>query len=606
MGDTKGTENNNCFEGTSSWFITEAECDQMDSLEDLFETSTGDESILSQLIDDDPVEQGNSLALFNEQFSDACEAAVTALKRKLLPSPEQTISAQLSPKLAAINISPARKSKRRLFDSGIQEDETSDIHEKVVLDSIDKEIIDKDTIESTVDTGERDVLNVSNVKATLYAKFKEKYGVSFADLTRPFKSDKTCSIHWVASVYRAAETVLEASTELLKQYCSYVLLCTVASSGLYVMQFNATKNRGTVAKLLSRLLNVNVKLIMCEPPRTRSVPAAMYIYKRSLSNCCKSFGTLPDWIANLTLLNHQTATTAEAFDFSTMVQWAYDNHKNSEASIAYEYAKLANEDRNAAAFLKSSSQVKYVKDCLIMVRYYRRHEMNSMTMNEWIVKCCEDCEEVGNWKLIAEFLKYQDITLISFLTTLKTWFKGIPKKNCLVIYGDPDTGKSYFASSLVNFLKGSVLSFMNRQSQFWLQPVLDAKIAYIDDATYPAWQYIDVNMRNALDGNSISVDAKHKAPTQIKLPPLIITTNIDVKADMSLKYLHSRIICYKFPNPMPFDDEGNLMFNISHSTWNAFFRKLAVHLDLKEDFEHGGEESEQEFRCCAGPNTQSV
>lgn len=603
MEDAKGTENDPLFEGNSDWFLTEAECEHMDSLEDLFDNSTGEESILSQLIDDEPVQQGNSLALYSEQLNDAHEAAVTALKRKLIHSPVQTISAQLSPKLAAIHISPKRKSKRRLFDSGIQEDEASDTNEKVVLDSLEKEVVEKDNNESTEDSIGRDILKLSNSKACIYAKFKELFGVSFTDLTRPFKSDKTCSVHWVVNVFRATDNVIEGSVEVLKQYCEYVLMYYIANNVLYCMQFSAMKNRSTVSKLISKILNVNERLIMCDPPRTRSVAVAMFFYKRSLSDSCSTFGTVPDWIAQQTMINHQFATAPENFDFSLMVQWAYDNNKNSESQIAYDYAMLAKEDKNAAAFLRSSCQVKYVRDCLIMVRHYKRHEMNQMTMNQWIVRCCEECEEEGNWKTIVEFLRYQEITLIHFLTTLKTLFKRIPKKNCLLIYGDPDTGKSYFASSLVEFLRGKVLSIMNRNSQFWLQPCLDAKLVFIDDATYPAWQYMDLHMRNALDGNSFSVDAKHKAPQQVKLPPLIITSNIDVKAEVSLKYLHSRIMCYKFPNPMPFDDDGNVIFNITHSTWNAFFRRLAVHLDLKEDFQHGAEEPERAFRCTAGSDS---
>lgn len=605
MGDAKGTDEP-LFEGSSGWFLNEAECDNMDSLEELFENSTGEESLLSQLIDDECVDQGNSLALFNEQYRNDCEAAVTALKRKLLSTPEQNIDAQLSPKLAAIHISPIRKSKRRLFDSGIQEDEASDIHEKVAVDMLDREIVEKENVESTVEGGYKDILNVSNARACLLAKFKETFGVSFTDLTRSFKSDKTCSVHWMISVYRAADNVIEGSKEVLKQYCDYVFTCTLGNSVLYVLQFTATKNRVTVTKLISKMLNVNDKLIMCEPPRTRSVPVAMYVYKRSLSNSCTTYGTLPDWIANSTLISHQIASSAESFDFSLMVQWAYDNDLNSEADIAYQYAQLASEDSNAAAFLKSSSQVKHVKDCLIMVKYYKRYEMNAMTMNQWIVKCCEDCDEEGDWKMIVEFLKYQDIRLITFLTTLRTWFQCIPKKNCLVIYGEPDTGKSYFASSLITFLKGKVLSFMNRQSQFWLQPALDAKVVYIDDATYDAWRFMDVNMRNALDGNTMCIDAKHKAPAQVKLPPLLITTNWDVKGDISFKYLHSRITCFKFSNPMPFDEEGNLIFTITHAHWNSFFRRLAVHLNLKEDFQHGAEGPERAFRCTAGSDPQSL
>lgn len=610
MGDNQGIDNTDFLEGNSSWFLTEAVC-EMDSLEDLFETST-DDSIVSQLIDDAPVEQGNSLALYNEQLTEACESAVTALKRKLIQSPQQTDAADLSPKLAAIQISPQRKSRRRLFDSGIEEDEASNSYEKVALDSLEKETNDKDLEYGS----ERDNINVNdgsvvallkskNVRACLLAKFKEIFGVSFNDLTRQFKSDKTCSTQWVISVYRASDEVIDGSKEILKQYCEYIQCITLGNTVLYLLQFLATKNRTTVVKLISKMLNVNEGLIMCEPPRTRSTPVAVYFYKKTLGNSCTVFGTTPEWITSLTAVNHQMATTAESFDFSTMVQWAYDNNIMSEAAAAYGYAMLANEDPNAAAFLKSSCQVRYVKDCMAMVRYYKRHEMNEMTMNQWIVKCCNDCTEIDNWKVIADFLNYQEITLISFLTALKQFFKGVPKKNCLLIYGEPDTGKSYFCSSLVNFLKGRVISFMNRHSNFWLQPLLDAKIGFLDDATYQAWQFMDVNMRNAMDGNPVSLDAKHKAPVQVKLPPLLITSNWDVLGDNSLKYLHSRLIAFKFPNKMPFDEQNNIVYNISDATWRSFFTRLAVPLDLKEDFENGCEGFDRALRCTAGTNSQS-
>lgn len=609
MADIKGTDD--LLEGSSSWFLTEAECAEMDSFEELFESSNETESIISQLIDDDPVEQGNSLALFNEQLTDACDAAVTALKRKLIGSPEQILTAELSPKLAAIEISPQRKSKRRLFDSGI-EDETTDNNEKVELDTLEKENTEKDVIAiDTVDNVNvhdicNSVLQASNIRAKMLAKFKENYGVSFADLTRPFKSDKTCSTNWLINVHCAAENAIEGSKEVLKQYVSYYQIISYGMSALYLLQCQATKNRNTVCKLISRMLNVNDQLLMCEPPRTRSTPVAMYFVKQTMSNACCTYGETPDWIGSLTMINHQGATAAEAFEFSTMVQWAYDNDITTEPAVAYGYAELARTDKNAAAFLKCNNQVKYVKDCVAMVKYYKRYEMSQMTMGAWIVKCCEETKDSGNWKVIAEFLRYQEVPLIKLLNAMNLFFKGIPKKNCILFHGDPDTGKSYFCSSLIKFLNGKVISFMNRHSNFWLQPLLDAKIGFIDDATYAAWQFMDVNMRNALDGNPVAVDAKHKAPVQFKLPPLLITSNINVLGDQSLKYLHSRLMSFEFKHKLPFDDDNNPVYNITDGCWKSFFERLAVHLDLKEEFQDGSERPDKTFRCSAGPDNGTV
>lgn len=120
-------------EGCSKWFIEEAECiDSLDTIDDLFENST-EGSDVSNLIDEvDNCFQGNSLALFNKQVTEECDADILALKRKFIPSPEQTVN-ELSPRLAAVQITPERSIKRRLFgDSGIEEDEAENSIEKVV------------------------------------------------------------------------------------------------------------------------------------------------------------------------------------------------------------------------------------------------------------------------------------------------------------------------------------------------------------------------------------------------------------------------------------------------------------------------------------------
>lgn len=571
---TKGTDD--CFENLerdSSWFIvSEAECrNDIDSFESIFEEST-DGSVISNLIDDvDNASQGNSLALFNSQAAEDCNKAITDLKRKYFRSPQQCV-AELSPRLEAVKITGQGKSKRRLFrDSGIVEDETTSTSQ--VLSDSNSPAGANETI---------DLLRCSNRKAVILSKIKEVFGVSFHELTRLFKSDKTCSLCWVVAVCNASEDLLNSSKVLLQQHVEFVQVSIVGLYALYLLEFKAAKSRETVLNMFTKTLNVKDYQIVCQPPRLRSVAVALYFYKRSLSNVTFKFGEFPDWLSKQIILDHHVSSQ-ETFSLSDMVQWAFDHDYLDDSEIAYNYAVAATENANAAAFLQSNNQAKHVRDCAIMVKHYKRYEMRQLTMAGWIKKCINEYDETGNWKTIAHFLKFQGINFVEFLIAFKPFLKGLPKKNCMVFWGPPDSGKSLFCFSLLSFLRGKVISYMNSRSHFWLMPLFDCKIGLLDDATYPCWQYMDVNLRNAMDGNPISIDLKHKTPVQLNLPPLLVSTNVDVLQDQSLKYLHSRIKCFNFPNKIPVSDDGESLYKITNLTWACFFRKFSTHLDITED-----------------------
>lgn len=96
--------------GCSGWtFIErEAECDdgggdQDDEYEALFEQSTQD-----SFLDNEDVDQGNSLALFTEQSGAEDEQQVAVLKRKYTQTPrkDRVEVDSLSPRLDAVTISP--------------------------------------------------------------------------------------------------------------------------------------------------------------------------------------------------------------------------------------------------------------------------------------------------------------------------------------------------------------------------------------------------------------------------------------------------------------------------------------------------------------------
>ena len=603
----KGINSSNSLEGGSEWYIvTEAECEEeLNDLERLFDES--DCSDISNLIDDgDELDQGNSLALFNQQLLKDCSQQVLELKRKYC-SPLKQVEVELSPRLQSVSLSAnSNNSKRRLFeDSGLGNEAEDSIETTQVADTNSsgegqtEQPIAHENGDSNIC---QELLKSRNATVTALAKFKDTFGVSYKDLTRVYRSNKTCCNNWIIAVFGVQDDLYESSKTLLKNHCNffqaiaYSLSCSVLA--LYLCEFKSAKNRDTIMKLICQLLNVQEVQVMTDPPKHKSMVVALYFYKQAFSNTCYKYGDFPDWIKTQTIVSHQADT--ETFELAKMVQFAYDQNIVEECELAYAYASMANEDTNAAAWLKSNQQAKYLKDCAQMVRYYKKYEMRKMSMSEWIFACCDKVEEDGDWKVIPKFLKYQDVNFISFLCALKDMFKNIPKKQCIVITGPPNTGKSYFIFSLIHFLEGKVVSFMNHKSHFWLQPLGDCKVGFLDDASFACWQFIDVNLRNGFDGTPVCLDSKHRNPVQIRLPAMFITSNVEVDKEQQFYYLHSRIKVFNFPRVMPLDDDGKPIYIITDASWKSFFSKLEKQLDLCRPSDQTNGEPDRTFRCVAG------
>nr|WDS49639.1 MAG: E1 protein [Neophocaena asiaeorientalis asiaeorientalis papillomavirus 1] len=614
MDDNKGTDGD---EGCSGWCFVdlEAQEDGANDTDDGNDEDSVDEAdyAIVDLFDNEDVAQGNSLTLYEAQNRSDDERAVQKLKRKLLQSPEL----ELSPRLSAISIgNKSGKAKRRLFmpgqDSGYGQSMEVNVEESGLQTQV--------SVSFTGDEGGGgsgapcthggqeapetmiQLLKAANPQAAMMGLFKTTMGVSFADLTRRFQSDKTPCVDWVAVCFGVPLSLIDACAELLKPHCEFGNLYTNTCRAGYLLlllgRYQVAKSRVTVKKLLSSVLHVPEPQILAEPPKIRCPAAAVYWYKKGITGASVTWGPLPEWLAKQVTVSSNLGD-ASVFDLSEMIQWAYDNNKTEDADIAYGYAQLADTDRNAEAFLKSNSQAKYVKDCGTMVRLYKKAEMQRTSMKDWIRRRCEAVDGEGDWRQIVNFLKYQGIDMATFISVLKDFLKGIPKRNCIVVYGPPNTGKSLFSVSLIQFLSGKVISFVNSKSHFWLQPLGDCKIALLDDATGPAWDYFDTFLRNLVDGNPISLDCKHKAPTQIKCPPLIITSNIDVTTSDRWKYLHSRLKVFKFQNPCPLNEQGEPAFDLTPVNWKCFFTRLKSRLGLADDEGEDHGEGQQPLKCSA-------
>lgn len=654
--------------GGQYYILREAECEDEDdsggdSGDDGSDTDDG-------FLDDDDCEQGDSLALLQEQQRQDSDRVEGNIKRKLFGSPQvpDTVDeAQcLSPRLQDVCITQRSKRVRKQLQFGNNEvaAATGEIrlesdqvqgeggHRMIVVAQVHRESTPAPTPESVmaspaaeaadappvdlnssgdsgvVDTtpegagrhgrmtaGEAvararetfnkteyvtDLLRSAHIQAVVLGQLKAAFEVAFSDLTRPFKSNKSMSNEWVVGCTGVEEVMLIASRQLLQEHCDYILIRDGMAGrtpcAMMHLVFIHEKNRDSIKKMLKCMLCVHEEQIVANPPRTTSVLAALHWYHLGLSPGERVFkhGAFPGWITEQTVSNHIDSVKNPVFELTKMVQWAYDHEYTDESTIALEYAELARKEVNAKAFVMSNSQAKYVKDCATMVRHYKRAEMKRMSMSEWIMRRCKRVpydkrEDRRGWRAVVQFLRRQEIEFAVFAGAMNQWLKGTPKRNCLVLQGAPDTGKSLFAMSLIRFLGGAVASFVNSKSQFWLQPLAHTKVALIDDATKPFWDYCDTYLRTAFDGNPVSIDMKHRAPVELKFPPLLITTNVAVKEDTRWHYLHSRIRAFTFPTGVHIRDGST----IEDSHWRSFFLKFWKTLDLSDQEEEEEEEEEE-------------
>lgn len=652
MANCEGTDGDGS--GCNGWFLVQAIVDKQtgDTVsEDEDENATDTGSDLADFIDDTTdicvqAERETAQVLYNMQEAQRDAQSVRALKRKyggsnLNKSPcakppgvhrEQRVTLQELP----VNIcnKQARTNVYSVPDSGYgnMEVETAEVEVTVVNNTNGEEEGENggenggsireecSSVDSAIDSENQDpqsptaqlktVLQANNQKAILLSQFKHTYGLAFNDLVRTFKSDKTICTDWVAAICGVNPTIAEGFKTLIQPYALYThIQCLDTKYGVYILvliRYKCGKNRITVGKGLSKLLHVPESCMLIEPPKLRSPVAALYWYRTGMSNISEVSGTTPEWIQRLTVIQH--GIDDSVFDLSDMVQWAFDNDVTEDSDIAYGYALLADSNSNAAAFLKSNCQAKYVRDCATMCRHYKRAQKKQMTMAQWIRFRCDKCDDGGDWRPIVQFLRYQGVEFITFLCAFKEFLKGTPKKNCIVIQGPPNTGKSYFCMSLMHFLQGTVISYVNSTSHFWLEPLADAKVAMLDDATGTCWSYFDTYMRNALDGNPISLDRKHRHLIQIKCPPILITSNTNPVEENRWPYLTSRLTVFTFPNAFPFDQNRNPVYTINNKNWKSFFQKTWCKLDLQQDEDEGDNDGNTipTFKCVTGENTRTL
>lgn len=547
-------------------FIDDCVCSD-DELNELFDKSDT-ESIISNLIDDTPIEEAETLnyqALLNQQFLVDDELIL-----QQYTTPIKSTLKTVTSSLEKLDITPEKVVKKRRIDFDTDSNtptrvgsnaetpervntptliqrqrptltvaadihtEESDISElpdlpRQTIDTASLEFLDEELEDSLA-------LKANNL---LFYKFKADTKVRFHDLVKSMKNEKTQQKNWIVYFFLGAKDseVLTAVKTLLQQDSTNVAYGLYGSgSHLFCLEYIDQQRSVAGIKRILKTAGVVTALI--------GVP----LIKKSVVIDWLRTETLPlknvlSFIKQIPLLDGEKKPP---FKFDELVQFTALYKIKSLPELIYRYRLHAKDDINAQQWMECTCALKYAKDALQMVALNEQGELNQLTQTQYINQVLLE-NECGNHMNVSKFLLYQEILDAQFLNALRNWLHHRIKKCTLVFCGTPDSGKTMLGLALNKAVRGNITTWHSNSSNFWLQPLANSRFAMIDDATLQFWTYADTQLRTALDGNEVAIDCKYMPPVVTRFPSLVISTNYDIHEHKSqYEYLFNRCVMFRF------------------------------------------------------------
>lgn len=245
------------------------------------------------------------------------------------------------------------------------------------------------------------------------------------------------------------------------------------------------------------------------------------------------------------------------FNVEELFEWIEATEPKSIEVMLCNYreeARIGNP--NAKNWLASASNITVAKKQFELWKSTIKGREMQLTVEQYILQRLMDYND-GDKDKVQKFLTYQGIMHYELLNVLRNWLHGKIKKSVICIFGPGNSGKSTFADALIEVLKGVRLCWDDNNS-FWKQAAIGKRYCLLDDVTMQCWRGLDSKERRSFDGGIVAVNKKFCEATEMKMPPLILTSNYDIRANEDFVFLVNRVTFIHFPKSFSGNSEAVL------------------------------------------------
>lgn len=173
-------------------------------------------------------------------------------------------------------------------------------------------------------------------------------------------------------------------------------------------------------------------------------------------------------------------------------------------------------------------------------------------------------------------MKHNGIDKSEFVrNTISVINRQASKKNCLLMQGKPNSGKTLVAESIAaSTIYYESLSTFNGTSPFEFQAMLHKRCCLLNEPKITD-KTIEI-MKCILEGHAVSIDAKYKTGQTLKRTPIIIACNEDLTIYTSHRHsndpaIKARCFAYTF---FPFDSLKDCPGKLHPGMWKTLINEL--------------------------------
>nr|ASM94011.1 putative non-structural NS1 [Caledonia beadlet anemone parvo-like virus 1] len=179
--------------------------------------------------------------------------------------------------------------------------------------------------------------------------------------------------------------------------------------------------------------------------------------------------------------------------------------------------------------------------------------------------------------IIERLLSDQGVNLMDFTRAVQNIFnKNIVKKNCLIIQGAPNSGKTLLVKSIVQATDSLAVINKSESAGFCWSPALDKRVILYEECLMNSVQVEE--FKQIFAGTDCSINVKHQQPQVLKRTPVFMTVNgfpwCTITSEVDKQALRNR--CFVYTNWKPQAWLKQYTKAIHPGAWIKYLNQLAL------------------------------